>query len=83
MAKWFWDRPATLIGHKVTYEERMAQKRQRLEKTGLGVVARAAAVELAVKPSVSQLSTLPEQNRVSQPVSPLSQYAHRTSTCMD
>ena len=25
-AKWFWDRQATLIRHKVTYEEQMAEQ---------------------------------------------------------
>ena len=37
LAKWFWDRQATLMNHKVTYGQRMAQKRQRWAKIGLEV----------------------------------------------
>ena len=35
LAKWDWDRKATLINYKVSSEERMKPKRQRLENIGL------------------------------------------------
>ena len=37
LAKWFWDRQATLVNHKVSYEERVEQNQQRLENIGLGI----------------------------------------------
>ena len=39
LAKWFWDGQATLVNHKVSYEERMKQKTTEIGKnrTGNGV----------------------------------------------
>ena len=45
LAKCFWDRHATLINHKVRYEERMAQKQPRLENIGLEVGERISLQE--------------------------------------
>ena len=43
VAKWFWDRQATLMNHKVTYDERMAQKQ--LGGIGMQVGARISTQE--------------------------------------
>ena len=40
LAKWFWGRQAAIVNHNVTFEERVKQKQQILEKTGLDVVVR-------------------------------------------